>query len=107
MYKLTLTAAIVASAAAINTDVKAKAASQDVADRNIDSLAPLTAAEVPTQAQIDRAINYFGDNADCVDLFNQLIRIRTTINTQIEEYKVLQTKYDRDCKILFNSNNCL
>lgn len=103
MYKLTIAAAVVASASAINTVAK----TEDINDRNVDQLAPLTQAEIPTQDQIDRAINYFGDNADCADLFNQLIRIRTNINTQIEEYKVIQTRYDKECKFLNESNNTL
>ena len=98
MYKLTIAAAVVASASAINTVAK----TEDVADRDVSKLAPLQQAEIPSQDQIDRAVNYFGNNADCADLFNQLIRIRTNINTQIEEYKVIQAKYDRDCKSLLN-----
>ena len=103
MYKLTIAAAVVATASAVNTVAK----TEDVKDRDISSLSPLTQADVPSQDQIDRAINYFGDNQNCVDLFNQLIRIRTTINTQIEEYKVLQTRYDKECKFINESNHTL
>lgn len=100
MYKLTIAAVAVAGVAAINTDAK----TADIKDRDVSNLSTLNLVETPSQEQIDKVNNYFGNNVNCIDLFQQLIRIRTNINTQVEEYKVIQGRYDKECKFLHESN---
>jgi hypothetical protein len=83
MFKLSVAAALLYGASAVNTDAKINTAVTDVEDRNIDYLTAVAQVPLPTDAEQQRTISYWADNEHCVELFETIISLRKEINQDV------------------------
>lgn len=97
MYKLSLAAALLIGAKAVNTEAQSKV--KQVAAAQIDYLSALDhIPDVDPVAQQNTLDHWIAEgNEKCKQLFEELIHIRTTITTQIDEYKKKITEYEEFC----------
>lgn len=108
MIKLSVAAALLLGANAVQTTSKGKVASkQNVATgANIDYLGALTAIPEPDPVQEQTTLAYWTDNTTCYNLFQQIIDARKQITTDINTYITLIAEYQAQCNSitsLFNT----